>query len=116
MRVARPSSDDGIADFDSRARSTHGIILMHLRNAEDGHRRIADELLDPSAVALEYLADARVIARHDLAQHLRIAALAERRRAHEVAEEDGNRFANVSRHASSVSLVRLQKDANLGGQ
>jgi hypothetical protein len=30
-----------------------GIVLVHGRDAEDGHDRIADELLDRAALALE---------------------------------------------------------------
>jgi hypothetical protein len=37
----------------SRAHSPQGVILSGPRDTEDGHDRVADELLDSAAVALE---------------------------------------------------------------
>jgi hypothetical protein len=60
-----------------------------------GHCCVADELLDRAAVALEDRAQLCVIASHQLAQGFGIGALAERRRADEVTEEDGDRLTHA---------------------
>ena len=44
---------DRIAELRSGAQSPQGVVLVHGRNAEDGHDRVADELLDGPAVALQ---------------------------------------------------------------
>ena len=71
---------DGIAHLDRRSHRAKGVVLVDLWEAEDSHRRIADELLDRATVSLEDRAKFRVVARHELAQRLRIGPLAERRR------------------------------------
>jgi hypothetical protein len=63
---------------------------VHGRHAEDGHDRVADELLHRAAVALDDRLRRLEVARHHVAQALRVDALAERRRAGDVAEEDGH--------------------------
>ena len=88
---------DGIAHLDCRPDRAKRVVLVDLREAEDRHRRISDELLDRAAVSLKDRAKLRVIARHELAQRLRIGALAERRRSDEVAEHDRHRLANIGR-------------------
>jgi hypothetical protein len=60
--------------------------------AEDGHDRVADVLLDPSPVVLEDLAHLVEVARHDLSQRLRVERLAETRGALEVGEDDRDRL------------------------
>jgi hypothetical protein len=68
------------------------VVLVSLRDPEHGHRRVADELLDAAAVALEDRAQLGVVAAHRLAQDLRVTALAERGRADEVAEQNRDRL------------------------
>ena len=65
-----------------------GVVLVELRQAEDGHDRVADELLDDAAVALELGAHRVEVARHDLPERLRVELLAHARRALEVREDD----------------------------
>ena len=88
---------DGIAHLDRRSHRAKGVVLVDLWEAEDSHRRIADELLDRATVSLEDRAKFHVVARHELAQRLRIGPLAERRRSDEVAEHDRHRLANIGR-------------------
>jgi len=60
------------------------VVLMHPRQAEDGHDRVTDVLLDRAAVPLEGLAHFIEIPRHHLADSLGVQLLAHRGRALEV--------------------------------
>ena len=64
------------------------VVLVQHRHAEDGHHRVADELLDRAAVALDDRLHPVEVAREQRAQRLGIRRLAERRRAGDVAEDD----------------------------
>ena len=64
---------------------------------EDGHHGVADELLDHAAVALELVAHRVEVARHHLAQRLRVERLAEARRPLEVGEDDRHDLARLLR-------------------
>ena len=46
-------ADQGLAEVGRRPRGAERVVLVHLRHAEDGHRRVADELLDRAAVAFD---------------------------------------------------------------
>ena len=72
------------------------IVLVNHRNAEDGHHRVADELLDNAAVALHGFARHIEVARQHVPKTLRIQPLAERRRSADVAEEHRDRLALLS--------------------
>ena len=74
---------------------------MRAPQAEDGHHRVADELLDRAAVRrYDFLGD-RVVARQQRAQVLRIQALAQRGRARYVGEENGDDTALVAHQSES---------------
>ena len=92
-----PQSDvqpfERLAHLRCGAHGAEGILIVRHRNPEDGHHRVADVLLDRSAVALDDLAHAREVAAHDVTQRLRVEPLAERRRAGHVREQDGHRLA-----------------------
>jgi hypothetical protein len=45
--------DRPVADRQGRADRSLGVVLVSLRSAEDGHDRVADELLHRAAVTLE---------------------------------------------------------------
>ena len=64
-----------------------GVVLLRDRCAPHGHHRVADELLDGSAVALDQPAGALEVARQQVAHVLGVARLGERREADEVGEE-----------------------------
>ena len=80
---------DGVADRERRAHRALGVVLVRDRRAEDRDDRVADELLDRAAVALELVrAAARGTAREQRADVLRVEPLRPRRRADEVGEDD----------------------------
>ena len=66
------------------------VVLADHRGTPDGHDRIPDELLDHAAVPLDDIPRQVEIARQELACLLGVAALGERREAHEVGEQDGD--------------------------
>src|SRR5215813_5574631 len=68
---------------------------MKGRDAEHGHDRVADELLDRSPVTLEDGLHLLEVARHDTAERLRVESLSERRRPGHVGEEDGDGLAHL---------------------
>ena len=82
--------EDGqrLADLGGRANGPERIVLVHLRHAEDGHHRVADELLHRSPVRLDDRPHGREVSVHDRAQRLRIHALANCRGASDVGEQD----------------------------
>ncbi len=66
------------------------VVLVHLRDAEDRHHGVADELLDGAAVMLDRPAHRVVPGTEERAQRLRVEVLAEAGRVREIAEEDGD--------------------------
>ena len=71
-RTSSPSSTRRVAHRERRADRTLGVVLVRDRRAEDGHHRVADELLDRAAVPLELVAHARVVGLEAGADVLRI--------------------------------------------
>ncbi len=71
-----------------RSNRTERVVLVQRREAEHGHDRVADELLDDAAVALELVAHGVEVARHHLAQRLGVELLAHARRPLQVGEDD----------------------------
>jgi hypothetical protein len=90
-----PKFRDRLPHFDGGAHGAERVVLVRLRDPEDGQRRVADELLDRAAVPLQDRPQLRVIAAHRLAQELGIGALAERGGADEVAEDDRDRLSDI---------------------
>ena len=82
------------------------VVLVDERHAEDGHDRVADELLHGAAVPLEHRPHLVEVADHHAPHRLGIHALAEAREARDVAEQDGHRLAEERlrhrRHALRV--------------
>ena len=72
---------------------TERIVLVRDGNPEDGHDRVSDELLDRASMPPENDAKFLEVAAHARTQRLGIGRLAERGRANEVAEEDGDDLA-----------------------
>ena len=79
-----------VADRERRANRPLGIVLVRRRRAEERHHRVADELLDRAAVALELGADVPVVAAELGGDVLGVDLLGARREADEVGEEDGD--------------------------
>jgi hypothetical protein len=71
-----------------RAHSPFGIVLVRDRRAEQGHHRVADELLDRPPESLELRAQAGVVGPQQTAHVLGIHLLGLRREAHEVREQN----------------------------
>jgi hypothetical protein len=74
-------------------RGPHGpqrVVLVCAREAEHGHHCVADELLHRAAVALDGDPHLLVPPAEELAQRLRVEALAEHGRVGQVAEEDAD--------------------------
>ena len=71
-----------------RPNCTLGIILVGDRRTPDRHDRVADELLDRAAVALDDLARRREVAREELTDILGVPVLGCGGEANEVGEED----------------------------
>ena len=53
-----PSAASDVANRERGAHGSLGVVLVCDRRAEDGHDRVADELLDGASEALELGADA----------------------------------------------------------
>ena len=80
---------DGGADRSER------VVLVQPRDAERGHHRVPDELLDRAPVAFDRGAHRLEVAGHDLAHRLGVELLAELGRARHVAEQDGDGLADL---------------------
>ena len=86
-----------IAHVGGRAERPQCVVLVHDRSAEHGHDRVADELLHRAAVMLERHAHLVEVAGEHAPHQLRVARLAEARRARDVAEDDRHRLAHFER-------------------
>ena len=78
----------GLAHVERRPRGAQRVVLVRDRDAEHRHHAVAAVVLDRAAVPLDGLAHAVEPALHRPAQRLRVDPLAERRRAHDVGEDD----------------------------
>ena len=78
---------DRLEDAECGANGALGVVLVRDRRAEDGHHRVADELLDGAAVALDLLPQASVVGTDPRADVLRVGRIRGRREADEVAEQ-----------------------------
>ena len=86
-----------LADRERGANRTLGVVLVRGRRAEERHHRVADELLDGAAVALELGADALVVGTQERFDVLGIHRLRPRGEADEVAEDDRHDLALAAR-------------------
>ena len=97
IRACRPSSGRASRISHRRADGAQGVVLAHLGNAEHGHHRVADELLDRPPVRLDDALHPLEVAGKQGTQGLGIRRLAQRRRAGDVAEQHGHRLALLAR-------------------
>ena len=84
------------AHLDRRAHGPQRVVLVELGDPEHRHHGVPDVLLDGPAVTLDRPAHRLEVARLHVAQRLGIQALAERRRAGQVAEHDRDRLADLA--------------------
>ena len=104
IRPSMPSCGEGLAHLDGRPQRAQRVVLVHDRHAEDRHHRIADELLDRAAVALDDLLHLLEVAGQERPQRLRVEPLAQRGRAGDVAEQ----------HRHRLALLALRRGADNG--
>ncbi len=94
-----------VAHLRCRADSPQRVVLMHRRHPEDGHHRVADELFHRAAVRLDDRLHPLEVPGEQRLQRLRVGALAERGRAHDVAED----------HRDDLAVhVRIIADRSIG--
>ena len=93
----------GKAKIGRGADGAQRVVFVQLRDPEDGHHRITDELLEGAAMALEDRSHRIEVPRHDLPERLGIESLAKSRPVGDVGEEDGNRAA-ADGHVLSLGL------------
>ena len=79
-----------LVDRERRADTAFRVVLVRLRNAEDGEDSIPDELLHHAAEPLDLRPDELEELSLEHAHVLRVERRPERRRAREVGEEDGH--------------------------
>ena len=75
---------------------TLGVVLLRRRRPEDGHHRVAGELLDRAARELDLLLHRCVEALQPRTHALRVLTVGERGRAREVGEENRRDLALVA--------------------
>ncbi len=88
---------DRLEDAQRGPDRTLGVVLVRNRSAEHGHDRVADELLDRAAVALDLLSQALVVRTDAGADVLGVGGLGGGGEADQVAEEDGDDLALLGR-------------------
>ena len=86
-----------LADLGGRPHRAERVIFVKLRNAEDRHYRIADELLDRPAVALNDRVHFGEVTAHQGAHRLWVELFAKARRARHIGEQDGHRATQSAR-------------------
>ena len=92
---------------ESGSHSAQCVVLVRLRQSEDRHHGVADELLHRAAVRLDGVAHRLVPRAHQLPQRLGVEPFSERGRTGKVAEEDADRLPRCScgHHPRSVNLA-----------
>ena len=88
-------SADARPDRKARAHGAERVVLVHLRQAEDRHHRVADELLGAAAECHELVHGGVVELAEDLAGAFRVEPLREPGRIDQVGEQDGDHLALV---------------------
>ena len=89
------------------ADGTLGVVLVGAAQPEDGHHRVADELLDLTAVLLDDAAPPGEVGVDDRAGVLGVEVVGEEGEAHQVGEEDGDEPAllHLARHQGLTTLA-----------
>src|SRR5581483_5699287 len=87
--------DQRLLHVPGRAYGAERVVLVQAWEAEDGHHRVADELLDRASMAFEDGLHLLEVDGQHLAKALGVETLAEARRPLEIAEDDRDRLANL---------------------
>ena len=107
--------DEALADRQRGADGTFRIVLVGLRQTEDGHHRVAAELLDGAAAPLDLLGGKLEELAHESADDLRIELLAERRRSRQVREERRHDASFLYAHArDEAGAAAIAETRSLG--
>ena len=85
-------SDELRPHAERRAQRADRVVFVCGRDAEDGHDRVADELLDRAALGLDRLAHRGEVGVHHVLEALGVQALAHIREAGHIGEENGDYF------------------------
>ncbi len=94
-----------VADRERRTDRALGVVLVRGRSPEERHHRVADELLDSAAEALELLAQMRVVRSEQSADVLGVELLGAGGEADEIGEEHRHDLALLA-HRRRRSLER----------
>jgi hypothetical protein len=86
---------EGLAHLGRGADRAQRVVLVDLRDAEHRHHRVADELLDAAAVALDRHPHGLEVPGHDLQQRLGVQPVPEQGRPDDVGEHDGHGLARL---------------------
>ena len=108
-RGAAESAHAG-ADREARSDRAHRVVLVDVRQPEDRHDGVADELLRPPAQVLQLLRGGGEELSEDLPRSLGVEALREAGGVHEVGEEDRDDLAllGAQRRADDGAAVRAE--------
>ena len=89
-RIGLVELGDRVLDRECGSHSPLGVVLVHDGRAEDRDHRVADELLDGAAEALQLVSHARVVRREDRPHVLGVERFRTRGRPDDVGEHHGD--------------------------
>src|SRR5919197_4940050 len=93
-----------------------GVVLVGGGYAEDGHPRVADELLDRAALAPDLFRHSLEVIAHERPHVFWVHLLGARGRAHDVGEENGDELERIGRPARGDGGAARRAEASAGGQ
>ena len=86
----RPEHRHRVDELECCADGAVGVVLLRDRCSPDGHHRVADELLDRAAIALDHLPGGLEVPGEELAGVLGVTTLRGRSEPDEVCEQNGD--------------------------
>ena len=106
---------DRAADGERRSNGSLRIVLVRDRRAEQRDHRVADELLDRAAEALQLGSEADVVGREPRSDVLRVHVLGLRGRADDVGEEDRDQLPLLGRRLRSERAPHARQNFAISG-
>ena len=104
---------DCLQDAQAGADGALRVVLVRDRGAEDGHDRVADELLDRASVALDLLPQPGVVGADAGADVLGVGRFGGGGEADEVAEEDGDDLALLLEEGAGCSVSGARRSRRM---
>ena len=104
---------EGFAQLARRSHRAERVVLVQLRDPEDRHRRVSDELLERASVALHDRAHRVVVAAHHAAHDLGVELSAKAGRIDDVCEEDRDGLPAIQLLGLERSDFRLRRELEL---